>query len=67
MKILYTLLATVPLASAQDGANVPCESLLYCRGEVLRQIELARPFSDSKTYNNLYKEPLDPAVTGDQS
>ena len=28
----------------------PCDSPLYCHGEILHQIELARPFSDSKTY-----------------
>ena len=28
----------------------PCDSPLYCLGEVLKGIELARPFSDSKTF-----------------
>jgi len=31
----------------------PCDSPLYCQGDVLRQIELARPFSDSKTFVDL--------------
>jgi alpha,alpha-trehalase len=28
----------------------PCDSPLYCQGEILKAIELARPFSDSKTF-----------------
>lgn len=28
----------------------PCDSPLYCQGEILHAIELARPFSDSKTF-----------------
>ncbi|GAB1310041.1 Trehalase [Madurella fahalii] len=28
----------------------PCDSPLYCHGEILHAIELARPFSDSKTF-----------------
>ena len=38
----------------QNGSTItPCDSLLYCRGEILKQIELARPFSDSKTFVDL--------------
>jgi alpha,alpha-trehalase len=28
----------------------PCDSVLYCQGEILKAIELASPFQDSKTY-----------------
>ncbi|KAI4870413.1 glycoside hydrolase family 37 protein [Hypoxylon rubiginosum] len=44
----------------QNGsAFAPCDSPLYCQGEVLKQIELAQPFSDSKTFVDLpTKVPL---------
>lgn len=28
----------------------PCDSPIYCHGDMLHQIELARPFADSKTF-----------------
>lgn len=28
----------------------PCDSPIYCHGDILREIELAHPFSDSKTF-----------------
>ncbi|KAI7535349.1 hypothetical protein KC317_g18699, partial [Hortaea werneckii] len=31
----------------------PCSSPLYCQGEILRQIELAQPYEDSKTFVDL--------------
>ncbi|XDG10503.1 hypothetical protein ABKA04_010118 [Annulohypoxylon sp. FPYF3050] len=45
----------------QNGSTVsPCGSPLYCQGDVLKQIELAQPFSDSKTFVDLpTKAPLD--------
>ncbi|KAI0899321.1 glycoside hydrolase family 37 protein [Annulohypoxylon nitens] len=45
----------------QNGSAVsPCDSPLYCQGDVLKQIELAQPFSDSKTFVDLpTKAPLD--------
>lgn len=51
------LLSLLPLASAlyQNGSVIaPCDSPLYCQGEILREIELARPFEDSKLYVDLY-------------
>lgn len=50
------LLAASRLASAlyQNGSvTAPCDSPLYCQGEILRAIELAAPFDDSKTYVDL--------------
>lgn len=32
---------------------VPCDSPIYCYGDILREIELARPFTDSKTFVDL--------------
>ncbi|ETS87327.1 hypothetical protein PFICI_01155 [Pestalotiopsis fici W106-1] len=41
----------------------PCDSPLYCQGDILEQIELARPFSDSKTFVDLPTiRPLDEVI-----
>jgi alpha,alpha-trehalase len=53
----FALLAGVQLATAlyQNGSVIaPCDSPIYCYGDLLRDIELARPFSDSKTFVDLY-------------
>lgn len=59
--ILFT--ALVPFASAlyRNGSVIaPCESPLYCHGEILKQIQLAGAFEDSKTYVDLPTiRPLD--------
>ncbi len=36
------------------GVTAPCSSPLYCYGDILRNIELAKPFSDSKTFVDMY-------------
>lgn len=34
-----------------DGnTTAPCDSPLYCHGQILQQVQLARPFADSKTF-----------------
>ena len=51
-------LATVIVAAASlaqalyiNGSVIaPCDSPIYCHGAILEAIELARPFSDSKTF-----------------
>jgi alpha,alpha-trehalase len=50
------LLAGAQLASAlyENGSVIaPCDSPIYCYGDLLREIELARPFADSKTFVDL--------------
>ncbi len=45
--------AWVTLSSAlyiNGSVTTPCDSILYCQGDILKQIELAQVFSDSKTY-----------------
>jgi alpha,alpha-trehalase len=45
--------ATAGVASAlyTNGSVIaPCDSPIYCHGELLKAIELARPFTDSKTF-----------------
>jgi len=47
------LAAAAPLANAlyiNGSVIAPCDSVLYCQGDILKEIELASPFSDSKTY-----------------
>lgn len=34
-----------------DGENVaPCSSVLYCYGDILDAVQMAKPFADSKTF-----------------
>lgn len=61
----FTLLAVAQLASAlyQNGSIIaPCDSPIYCYGDLLREIELARPFSDSKTFVDLYVSSVGPST-----
>lgn len=55
--MLSTLLAaSLPLAAAlyENGSvTAPCDSPLYCQGEILNAIQLAGPFDDSKTFVDL--------------
>ncbi len=52
----FTAAIVAGLASASTALYVngsvtaPCASPLYCQGEILKAIELARPFADSKTF-----------------
>lgn len=48
-------LGPVPVAALYENGSViaPCDSPLYCQGDILHQIELARPYSDSKTFVDL--------------
>lgn len=47
--LLY--LANPATALFNNGTVIaPCNSTLYCYGEILKGIELAAPFSDSKTF-----------------
>ncbi|RDA88721.1 putative trehalase [Ophiocordyceps camponoti-leonardi (nom. inval.)] len=63
----FLRLATTGLAAAAsvsatyyNGSVIaPCDSLIYCYGEMLQAIELARPFVDSKTFVDMpAKKPL---------
>ncbi|KAI8957304.1 glycoside hydrolase family 37 protein [Daldinia sp. FL1419] len=59
--VLTLASSTVVYGLYQNGSALsPCDSPLYCQGDILKQIELARPFSDSKTFVDLpTKVPLD--------
>jgi alpha,alpha-trehalase len=61
MKTSVCSWSTAVLAGAQlatalytNGSVIaPCDSPIYCYGDLLREIELARPFADSKTFVDL--------------
>lgn len=47
------LAASLPLALGlyKNGSMIaPCDSEIYCHGDMLKQIQLAKPFTDSKTF-----------------
>lgn len=48
------LAASFSYALYENGSVIaPCDSPLYCQGDILKAIELAQPFSDSKTFVDL--------------
>ncbi|KAF2026324.1 trehalose [Setomelanomma holmii] len=72
MKTLFRSLTAALIAGAQftnglyiNGSVIaPCDSPIYCYGDLLREIELARPFADSKTFVDLPTiRPLDEVIT----
>ncbi|KAM7222162.1 glycoside hydrolase family 37 protein [Rhypophila decipiens] len=73
MKMLPTLAAAALGATAVNALYIngsvtaPCDSPLYCQGEILKAIELAQPFSDSKTFVDMpTKLPLDQVIANFQ-
>ncbi|KAK5989023.1 Trehalase [Cladobotryum mycophilum] len=45
--------ASLPVINAlyTNGSVIaPCDSPIYCHGDILKEVELAHPFSDSKTF-----------------
>src|SRR5437762_4662526 len=66
LALVVTLAFSVKGIYINDSSGViaPCDSPLYCQGEILQAIELARPFLDSKTYVDLPTiRPLDEVVS----
>ncbi|KAK2594130.1 hypothetical protein QQS21_008129 [Conoideocrella luteorostrata] len=52
-KLAAALAVAAPAVTAlySNGSVVaPCDSPIYCYGDILKEVELARPFSDSKTF-----------------
>jgi len=47
---LAALASTTTALYINGSVTAPCDSPIYCHGELLKAIELARPFSDSKTF-----------------
>ena len=53
LRQLAAALAAASVAAAvyiNGSVIAPCDSPLYCYGDMLREIELAQPFADSKTF-----------------
>jgi alpha,alpha-trehalase len=53
MKLAAALTVLAPVANAlyiNGSVTAPCDSPLYCQGEILKAIGLASPFVDSKTF-----------------
>lgn len=49
--VALAVLPRTAQALYENGSVIaPCDSPIYCHGEILKEIELARPFSDSKTF-----------------
>jgi alpha,alpha-trehalase len=63
---IAALAGLIPSVSAlyiNGSVTAPCDSPLYCQGEILKAIELARPFSDSKTFVDMPTiKPLDEVI-----
>ena len=50
---LAAVVASAPIAAAlyNNGTVIaPCDDPIYCHGDILHEVELARPFADSKTF-----------------
>lgn len=51
VKAALAVFASSAAALYINGSVIaPCDSPLYCQGDILKAIELARPFKDSKTF-----------------
>lgn len=51
--VAAALAASVHVVNAlyvNGSVIAPCDSPIYCHGDILKEIELAQPFSDSKTF-----------------
>ncbi|KAK4191845.1 Six-hairpin glycosidase-like protein [Podospora australis] len=48
--LFATLTSTASALYINGSVTAPCDSPIYCYGDLLRDVELARPFSDSKTF-----------------
>lgn len=60
MTVVTSAVALIAVAASAGALYVngsvtaPCDSPVYCHGDLLKAIQLAEPFSDSKTFVDLY-------------
>ncbi|KAK4136805.1 glycoside hydrolase family 37 protein [Trichocladium antarcticum] len=60
---LAGLVSSAAALYVNGSVTAPCDSPLYCQGEILKAIELARPFADSKTFVDMPTlRPLDDVI-----
>lgn len=52
--VLAVLAPTATALYVNGSVTTPCDSPLYCQGDILKAIELAQPFSDSKTFVDMW-------------
>ncbi|KAI6313398.1 hypothetical protein MCOR34_005262 [Pyricularia oryzae] len=72
MSPLWKTAAAIAVAASGSLVNAvyingsiitPCDSLIYCRGELLKEVELAHPFADSKTFVDMPTiKPVDEVI-----
>lgn len=48
--VAATSVTAVSALYTNGSVIAPCDSPIYCHGDILEEVELARPFSDSKTF-----------------
>ncbi|KAG5941933.1 hypothetical protein E4U60_007567, partial [Claviceps pazoutovae] len=48
--VLTAVLPVVQALYFNGSVVAPCDSPIYCHGDILKEVELARPFADSKTF-----------------
>ena len=49
----FPLLAGAVYINVSSGVQAPCDSPIFCQGPLLRDVQLAAPFDDSKTFVDL--------------
>lgn len=47
---VYSALSAAEEIYRNGSVIAPCNSTLFCYGEMLHEIQLAKPFADSKTF-----------------
>lgn len=59
------MLSAVSAIYVNGSVTAPCDSPLYCQGDILKAIQLASRFTDSKTYVDMpTKLPLEEVIAG---
>lgn len=48
--VLLTIVSSVTAIYVNGLETTPCDSPIYCQGEILKAIQLAKPYDDSKTF-----------------
>ncbi|KAK8188920.1 trehalose [Phyllosticta capitalensis] len=48
--VLLSLVSSVTAIYVNGLETTPCDSPIYCQGEILKAIQLAKPYDDSKTF-----------------
>ncbi|KAH8884538.1 glycoside hydrolase family 37 protein [Thozetella sp. PMI_491] len=68
--LTLVLAVAAPIVNAlyiNGSVTAPCDSPLYCQGDILKAIELAQPFSDSKTFVDMpTTKPLEDVIAAFQ-